>query len=230
MRSIPTRLAIVALALGAITACGDDGTGLALDRTDIDSGDGQTGPVDEALADPLRVIVTDEAGTPVSGITVTWSTNDAGSFDPATSTTGSDGIAETVWTLGGGSGGQVAQASVNGAANSPVSFSAAATGLSIPTINVSNNSFSPDAVTITAGGQVRFLWGGGAVGHNVNPATGNPSALPISAGAPATLLSAPQDFNVTFPATGTFRFHCTSHGSSPTPTTVSGMSGTVTVN
>ena len=230
MRSFPARLAVAALALITVTACGDDDTGLALDRTDTDSGNAQTGPVGEALPDPLRVIVTDEAGTPVSGITVTWSTDDEGSFDPATSTTGSNGIAETIWTLGGGSGGQRAEASVNGADNSPVAFDATATGISIPTINVSNNSFSPDEVAILAGGQVRFLWAGGAVLHNVNPASGNPSALPISAGAPGALLNAPQDFNVTFPAAGTFRFWCTSHGFNPTPTTVSGMSGTVTVD
>lgn len=211
-----------------ILACGDDGTGLALNRASGNNGDAQTGPVGEALPDPLRVVVTDEAGDPVSGITVNWSTANGGSFDPSSSTTDVEGIASTTWTLGGTSGGQLAQAAVNGAANSPVSFSATATGLSIPTVTVSNNAFAPDDVTITAGGQVRFLWASSAVGHNVVPATGNPSALPASGG--TTLRSAPFEFNATFPAAGTFRFFCNVHGSNPTPTTVLDMSGTVTVN
>lgn len=227
MHSVLQRGFVVAVAVVAL-ACGDDGTGLSLNRASGINGDGQTGPVGEALPDPLRVVVTDEAGDPVNGVTVNWSTTNGGSFDEASSVTDLDGIASTIWTLGGTSGGQLAQAAVNGAANSPVSFSATATGLTIPTVTVSNNSFSPDDVTITAGGQVRFLWAGGAVGHNVTPASGNPSALPTSGG--ATLRNAPFEFNATFPAAGTFRFYCSSHGSNPTPTTVSGMSGTVTVN
>ena len=89
--------------------------------------------------------------------------------------------------------------------------------------------FSPATITISAGQSVRFVWGSGATNHNVSPATGNASALPASPGLPA-LLDAPQDFNVTFPAAGTFRFYCTAHGGNPTANTVTGMSGTVTVN
>lgn len=99
------------------------------------------------------------------------------------------------------------------------------------TITVGQNGgtqFSPSTLTIAPGESVRFLWASNAIDHNVTPASGNPSALPTSPGAPA-LLAPPQDFSVTFPTAGVFRFYCGAHGANPSPTTVTGMSGTITV-
>lgn len=89
--------------------------------------------------------------------------------------------------------------------------------------------FSPTTITINAGESVRFVWAAGATTHNVSPATGNPSALPQSPGFP-TLIDAPQDFSVVFPTSGIFNFYCTAHGANPSAGSVSGMSGTITVN
>ena len=97
------------------------------------------------------------------------------------------------------------------------------------TFTVANNSFSPGSITISAGQSVRFLWASGAVGHNVSPASGNATAIPASPGSPA-LLSAPQDFSVSFPTAGTYRFFCSAHGANPSPDQVTGMSGVVVVN
>jgi plastocyanin len=99
------------------------------------------------------------------------------------------------------------------------------------TITVGPNGstqFSPNTVTINAGESVRFLWASNAIDHNILPASGNPSALPSSPGAP-TLLGPPQDFSVTFPVAGIYRFYCSAHGANPDPTTVTGMAGAVTV-
>jgi plastocyanin len=203
-------------------------TGLVVARTATASGNNQTAQVNTALPQPLRVIVTNN-GTPQAGTAVTWSTA-TGSVNPAAATTGADGIATTVWTLGGSTGPQLAQAGVTGATGSPVLF--AATGTSPPpasTISVANNSFSPATLTVTAGTAVRFLWNAGATQHNVTPASGNPSALPASPGLPA-LNNAPFEFTTTFAAPGVFRFYCDNHGFENSPTSVSGMAGTVTVN
>jgi plastocyanin len=90
--------------------------------------------------------------------------------------------------------------------------------------------YSPTSLTIAPGDAVRFTWSTGAITHNVTPASGNPTALPSSsAGAPPLPLVASADFSITFPTAGVFRFYCGQHGANPTPTTVTGMSGTITV-
>jgi plastocyanin len=130
--SIRTRLLAVAL---VTTACGGgDGGGGGPDPTPTvtvakasPSGDAQTAVVAQALAQPLRVVVTED-GTPKADVTVTWSTAAGdGSVVPASGATDADGIASTVWTLGQGSGAQSAQAAVTDASGSPVVFSATAT-------------------------------------------------------------------------------------------------------
>lgn len=219
--------------LAALSACSNDGgdglTTLAVSKAAANSGDAQTGTAGAALASPLRVSVTD-GGTLASGVTVTWATPNGGSLSPATSTSNVDGIATTTWTLGAGGGAQTATATVSGATGSPVTFTA--TAPVIPTITVGPGGaaqFSPATITINAGQFVRFVWATGSTNHNVSPDTGNPTALPASPDLPQ-LLDAPQDFNVVFPSAGTFKFYCTAHGNNPSNGTVTGMSGTVTVN
>ncbi|MDB4885323.1 MAG: Endoglucanase precursor [Gemmatimonadetes bacterium] len=54
-----------------------------------------------ALAEPVRVKVVDDKGTPMAGETVTFEvTGGGGSVSPAAATTDSAGIASTQWTLG----------------------------------------------------------------------------------------------------------------------------------
>ena len=91
------------------------------------SGDDQTGVVSRALAQPIRVIVTQD-GEPLAGSTVTWAADGAGaSVSPTTSTTDAQGIAFTTWTLGSAVGAQTARATLTGATGSPIQFSATAT-------------------------------------------------------------------------------------------------------
>jgi plastocyanin len=221
------------LVAAGLSACSSDNGGdpstLALAKTATNSGDAQAGTAGVALASPLRVVVND-GGLLQNGVTVNWATAGGGSLAPATSTTDASGVATTTWTLGAGGGAQTATASVSGASGSPVTFTA--TSPVVPTITAAPGGalqFSPATITINAGQSVRFVWAAGATNHNVSPDLGTPSALPASPGLPA-LLDAPQDFNVVFPAAGTFKFFCAAHGANPSAGNVTGMSGTVTVN
>ena len=220
------------LLAAALGACSSDNGGSpstqAIAKTATNSGDAQAGTAGVALATPLRVVVTD-AGVAQSGVTVTWATANGGTLAPGGATDAS-GIATATWTLGAGGGAQTASASVSGATGSPVTFTA--TAPVVPTITVGPGGaavFSPLTLTINAGQSVHFVWATGATNHNVTPDIGNADPLPASPGLPA-LLNAPQNFNVTFPSAGTFRFFCTAHGSNPSPGNVGGMSGTITVN
>ncbi len=91
----------------------------------IVSGDDQLAPAGSQLTDPLVARVNDGFGNPVAGVTVEWSAG-SGTVDPASSVTGSDGRAETFWTLGSSTGLQAAAAASTGLAGSPLTFKATA--------------------------------------------------------------------------------------------------------
>jgi hypothetical protein len=114
------------------------------------SGDGQTGSVGSALADPLVVRVVDPLGNPVGGQTVNWSVTGGGSIDPASSVTGADGETSAQRVLGPTAGEQTALATADGLAGSPVSFTHTASA-STPTSLV---RISGDAQTAPAGFQL----------------------------------------------------------------------------
>lgn len=79
------------------------------------SGDGQSGPATGTLPQLLTIRLTDDAGLPVSGATVVWTSPDPGGhFIPATNRADADGVARTGWVLGVRSGSQSAQARVEG--------------------------------------------------------------------------------------------------------------------
>ena len=79
----------------------------------IASGDGQEGTAGETLGDPLVARVEDAGGAPIQGLSVTFTAADGdGSADPATAETDADGLAQSSWTLGAGSGVQLLSASL----------------------------------------------------------------------------------------------------------------------
>ncbi len=125
------RRILSAAVLILVAACDDgDGGGNPPDEELVvakaaPSGDAQTGTVGQALADPLRVLVTLN-GAPEAGRTVTWTGLD-GDVDPPSSVTGADGVASTSWMLGTTAGAQAARAAVAGATGSPVTFVATGT-------------------------------------------------------------------------------------------------------
>ncbi len=88
----------------------------------VHSGNNQTGTVGEELDDPLEVVVADQYGNPVPGVSVSWTPAD-GSANPTSSATDAQGVAATAWTLGTDPGTQTLTAS---AAGQSVQFSATA--------------------------------------------------------------------------------------------------------
>ena len=90
------------------------------------SGDSQNAPAGTPLPQPLVVRLLDTYGNGVSGATVDWQAS-AGSLSQTTVITGEDGTASVVWTLGPTVGDQTTTASCQGAAGSPITFTATAT-------------------------------------------------------------------------------------------------------
>ncbi len=114
-----------------VAACGGSGGGpsaptAVIQKTSTASGDGQTGGVTTALANPLRVVVTLN-GAPQVGTSVTWASSAVGATISPGPNTDANGIATANWTLGQTAGTEMATATLSGATGSPVTFTATAT-------------------------------------------------------------------------------------------------------
>ncbi|MDH5760953.1 MAG: Ig-like domain-containing protein, partial [Gemmatimonadota bacterium] len=96
-RAVPVGL--VVLLVGA--SCGDDPVApdpVVPARVVVVSGGDQTQTVGTALAQPLRVRVTDASGTPAPGVTVSWTvTGGGGAVSSASASTSGTGEASTTW-------------------------------------------------------------------------------------------------------------------------------------
>ncbi|HEY7026170.1 MAG TPA: hypothetical protein VH438_01055 [Gemmatimonadales bacterium] len=96
-------LTTMALAFASCECDDDSGntepTGNANEMTAV-SGDPQTAPVGSQLQ-PLIVLVVDDQAQPLANVTVDWNPTGptSGTVNPATSTTGTDGKTQTLWTL-----------------------------------------------------------------------------------------------------------------------------------
>ncbi|HKA58887.1 MAG TPA: Ig-like domain-containing protein [Gemmatimonadales bacterium] len=155
----------------------------------------------------------DSHGNGKGGVVIDWAVaSGGGSITPAQNTTAANGNASAQRTLGAGAGDQTATATAAALTGPPVlTFTTTAT--TVTTVQVANNTFTPQAVTISAGGAVNWEWQAGSVSHNVTFTTsGSPADIPDR-----TTGSVSRTFNTT----GTFNYHCTNHG---------GMTGSVTVN
>ena len=109
------------------TATGGTGAGPAV-SVKAASGNGQTDTVAATLPAPFVVRVTDAAGRPVAGHTVTWAvTAGRGAVDSAVTLTDANGLARTVLTLGTATGVDTVSAIAAGLSAAPVTFSATAT-------------------------------------------------------------------------------------------------------
>lgn len=99
------------------------------------AGDGQAAPVSTPLPSPLVVRLLDSYGNGVAGATVRWLTS-AGRVSQSTVTTGPDGSASVVWTLGSTVGTQTARATFQGASGSPITFTATASQGASPRLSM----------------------------------------------------------------------------------------------
>jgi plastocyanin len=210
------------LASLVLLGCGDDsgGTGpqgLVLARASS-SGDGQTGAPGAALA-PFRVQLTNN-GAPVEGTIVNWTVQTGGgTLSVPTSVTDAGGIATVTLTLGQTAGQTLVQSSATGASGSPVTFTGTAVipGLFVQ-VDVVNDLFTPNSVTIQPGGTVLWVWSSSSRRHNILPVS--PGTTPSS----PTVRDGPFSFETTFNTAGTYRYFCSEHG-----TANSGMRGEVVV-
>ncbi len=192
--------------LGAACSGDDEGpetSPLVIEKT---SGDGQTGLVGTTLDNPLRILITRD-GEPVEGVEVDWAAEQGSVGEEQESD--QEGIASAVWTLGPEEGEQAATATVEEADGSPLTFTATATQVTTPPaveVQVLNNSFEPEIITITAGQRVIWVWEGAEIGlHNVAPDEQHPAR----SGEPDT---GPLTYSYTFDQVGTFQYYCEVHG------------------
>lgn len=137
-RSILSALSLSALTL--VLACGDDGTSPPQPASvSAVAAPVASAAVGATLTAPITAVVRDAGGTPLEGVSVSFSvTSGGGSVSPVTTTTNASGQAAASWTLGTTPGAQTAQASVSGV-NAPATFSTTAT------------AGNPSIITIAAG-------------------------------------------------------------------------------
>ena len=130
--------ALAALIVSVSVQCGGGDIGQPPTASAIEpaGGDGQIAPIGAPLPNPLVVLVTDDAGDPVQGVTVQWTTAGEGDVSPGSTATGSDGKASATRTLGATAGQQVTTAAVSGLQGSPVTFTATATDGTTPTLAI----------------------------------------------------------------------------------------------
>lgn len=136
------------------------------------SGNGQSGAVGTALANPLVVRVTDANSNPVPGVSVAWTAEDGGSVSADNTATDAQGLARVTRTLGLLPGQYTTTAAVPGLQGSPITFVSTATAgppaqLAIITQpgspTVSGTAFTPSPVLQVQDAQGNNVQQGGVV-------------------------------------------------------------------
>ncbi len=139
----------------------------------VSTGNGQTAVAGQTVATPPAVLVADQFGNPVSGVSVTFAVSGGGgSLTGGAQTTNGSGIATvTSWTLGTTAGANSLSATSAGLTGSPVSFTA--TGTAGPAtsiaINAGNNqtAIAGSAVATDPAVKVSDVNGNGVAGVSV---------------------------------------------------------------
>jgi plastocyanin len=217
--------ATVSGATGSPVAFSATGTAAAAATIANHGGNNQTGATGSTLATPLQVLIADQFGNPVAGVTVTWAvTAGGGSVTPTTAVSNAQGVASTSQTLPANAGNVTVTATAAGLAGSPQTFTSTATAsVGGTTVAVVNNQFQPATLTVAAGTTVSFVWGAGAAQHSINPEA--PNTIPSN----PTVTDAPHTYSVTFNTPGTYRYYCSVHGDAGTGGIPTGMSGSIVV-
>ena len=157
----------------------------------------------------------DSHGNPKGGVIIDWAAaTGGGSITPTQNTTAANGNASAQRTLGAGTGDQTATA-IAGGLTPPDTVTFTTNATLVTTVQVANNSFTPNTITVPLNTVVTWQWQAVTSAHNVTFAATPP-------GAPANIPdnSAVGSFSRTFTNAGTFTYQCTNHP---------GMTGSVTV-
>jgi plastocyanin len=159
----------------------------------------------------------DSHGNAKGGVTIDWAVaSGGGSITPAQNTTAANGNASAQRTLGGGTGDQTVTATASGLPTSPV-VTFTTTAAIITTVQVANNSFTPQNITVPLNTVVTWEWQAVTVAHNVTFTPPTPAGTPANIGDRTAVGTVQRTFNTA----GTFNYSCTNHP---------GMTGSVTVN
>jgi plastocyanin len=190
-------------------------------QLEIFSGTDQAALANSALAQPLRVKISDQFDNTISSSVVTWSVaSGSASLSAATSLTDGGGIASISVTAGGSVG--AIQVRAVSAGQDTVIFTAQVVTL-VKDVLVKNNFFesasngsqAPAVDTIPAGEAVRFIWQSAQVEHNIIP-QGSPLFQGISGAIRSPFTYGP----IRIATPGTYNYDCNLH---------TGMSGVIVV-
>jgi hypothetical protein len=152
-----------------------------------DSGDGQSGTVGTALANPFVARVTDQFGNAVPGATVSWNVS-AGTLGSVTTTTDANGRVRALLTLGGAAGQVTTSVAATIGELTPAVFTATALSgeatqlvfTTLPSESQAGATFAPGVVVTVKDGN----------GNTVTSFTGTVSlALDNGAGGGASIVS-----------------------------------------
>ena len=126
---------------------GDGGTGPTLGSITINAGNAQVGAAGAALAESLAVIVKDQGGAPLAGVTVAFTIpSGGGNVSPASRQTNAAGIAKTLRTLGPNAGTQTTNAIAGALPAAAFSSVAQISGA----VNIANATTGPLTDTVDA--------------------------------------------------------------------------------
>jgi len=194
----------------SITLNATAGAAVSITKT---AGDNGTAPPSSQVT--YTVQSRDTHGNPKGGVTIDWAVaSGGGSITPAQNTTQANGNASAAHTLGAGVGAQTATATAAALPTAPTVTFTTTAAVVATTVQVANNTFTPNAVTVANGSIVTWEWQGTTLPHNVTFAA--------VAGAPGDIADRTSgSVQRTFSTAGAFTYQCTNHG---------GMTGTVTVN
>jgi plastocyanin len=178
-----------------------------------DGGNSQTQEAGVTFPLALGVRVVDAFGNNVPNVVVTWAiTSGDALLSAAADTTGSTGRASVTLQAGDSAGPVTVSATAPALAGSPLQFSLTVTP-SATHVQVKNNFFEPESISIPVGGAVKWDWISGT--HNVTPQTG-PAIFPSSPSQNAGSSYGP----IVFDVAGVYIYECSLH---------SGMTGTINV-
>jgi plastocyanin len=130
---------LIALALVDCGGGGGGGTGPTPSTMAVSAGNNQVGAAGAALPESLAVIVRDQSGAPLAGVSVSFTTAGGGSVSPASRVTDAAGIAKTRWTLGPNAGTQT----VNAGAGSLTPFQFSAVSQINGAVNIATSTTGP---------------------------------------------------------------------------------------
>ena len=206
---------------------------------EIVSGDGQTGVVNQRLADPLVVVVKDVNGKPLSGVTVMFDAK-SGTVSPTSAKTNASGQAQTILTLGPNTNPHdvfVRAVGVGGGAIFTITaIGAPATGGDPASLNLEiNGAYSQGQNIVRTGNQ--FGLTATVTDRNGLPVSGESVSFAVNPSANATLSSASVSTssegraatNLTVSAVGSYTVTATVSGNITDRVTVKAVTGDIKI-